>query len=67
LSNIIQETCVASWDNLKNAYMPEATKEKWVEIAELYCNFTNFPNCIGAIDGKHIRVIKTSTQRLIIL
>lgn len=38
--------------------MPEPTEEKWVEIAELYCSIKNFPNCIGAIDGKHIRVVK---------
>ncbi|KAF0754119.1 protein ALP1-like [Aphis craccivora] len=38
--------------------MPEPTKEKWLEIAELYSKVTNFPNCIGAIDGKNIQVVK---------
>lgn len=38
--------------------MPEPRKEKWIEISELFYNVTNFPNCIGAIDGKHIRILK---------
>ena len=33
--------------------MPQ-TKEDWMEIAEEMKNRWNFPNCIGALDGKHI-------------
>lgn len=29
----------------------------WKNIAEDFERYANFPNCIGAIDGKHIRVI----------
>ncbi|CAI6352050.1 unnamed protein product [Macrosiphum euphorbiae] len=35
--------------------MPEPTKEMWIEIANTFHTKTNFPNCLGAIDGKHIR------------
>ncbi|XP_008178456.1 protein ALP1-like [Acyrthosiphon pisum] len=35
--------------------MPEITKDKWLEIADVFYLKTNFPNCLGAIDGKHIR------------
>lgn len=35
--------------------MPEPSKEKWVEETKIFYNKTNFPNCLGAIDGKHIR------------
>uniref|UniRef100_A0A2S2PHY3 Putative nuclease HARBI1 n=1 Tax=Schizaphis graminum TaxID=13262 RepID=A0A2S2PHY3_SCHGA len=35
--------------------MPEPNREKWVEISELFYKKTNFPNCLGSIDGKHIR------------
>ncbi|XP_044746944.1 protein ALP1-like [Coccinella septempunctata] len=55
---IVQKTCVVIWKKLKNIVMKEPTKEKWKEIAEGFEKFTNFPNCIGAIDGKHIRIIK---------
>lgn len=29
----------------------------WQDIANTFKNKTNFPNCIGAVDGKHIRII----------
>lgn len=38
--------------------MQEPTKEKFEEISKGFEKYTNFPNCIGAIDGKHIRIIK---------
>lgn len=38
--------------------MPEPTQEHWLKTAETFLSVTNFPNCIGAIDGKHIRIVK---------
>lgn len=35
--------------------MPEPSTENWVEIVNTFYDKTNFPNCLGAIDGKHIR------------
>ena len=37
--------------------MPEPTVEMWLDMAEKFYTQTNFPNCIGAVDGKHIRCI----------
>lgn len=37
--------------------MKVPTKEDFKSIANDYYNIWNFPNCIGSIDGKHIRVI----------
>eukprot|EP00102_Acyrthosiphon_pisum_P012016 XP_008180995.1 PREDICTED: uncharacterized protein LOC103308764 [Acyrthosiphon pisum] len=37
--------------------MPEPTKDVWVQTAEGFYNNTNLPNCLGAVDGKHIRII----------
>nr|CAI5837356.1 unnamed protein product [Callosobruchus analis] len=34
------------------------TEEKWREIAINFEKYANFPNCIGAVDGKHIRIVK---------
>lgn len=38
--------------------MPEPiTQEQWLDIADKFYTKTNFPNCIGAVDGKHIRCV----------
>ncbi|XP_008189955.1 uncharacterized protein LOC103311898 [Acyrthosiphon pisum] len=37
--------------------MPEPTKELWIKIAEGFYKNANFPNCLVAVDGKHIRII----------
>lgn len=38
--------------------MPEPTEKSHLETAEGFKKYANFPNLIGAIDGKHIRIIK---------
>jgi hypothetical protein len=43
--------------NLKSECIQLPTEEKWKKIAIEFENTTNFPNCIGALDGKHVRVI----------
>jgi len=43
---------------MKDTEMPEPTTEIWANIANEFFRKTNFPNCIGAIDGKHIRCMK---------
>lgn len=34
------------------------TEETWKSIADKFERRTQFPNCIGAVDGKHIRIFK---------
>lgn len=43
---------------MKEQCMPQPTTEKWLEIAHGFFQNANFPHCVGAIHGKHIRVIK---------
>jgi hypothetical protein len=38
--------------------MPQPSLEKWQDIRYGFENSANFPNCIGALDGKHVRIIK---------
>ncbi|KAG1673792.1 Protein ALP1-like [Nymphon striatum] len=54
--NILSETTLAIWDTLCPIYLPTPTAQGWLEIAHNFDRTWAFPNCIGAIDGKHIRV-----------
>jgi len=55
---IIRDTCDAIWECLKPAYMSATDKNDWIRTANEFYERTNFPNCIGAVDGKHIRIRK---------
>jgi hypothetical protein len=36
---------------LKDVVIPEPTEATWINIANGFEEFDNFPNCLGAIDG----------------
>ncbi|XP_040278279.1 protein ALP1-like [Bufo bufo] len=57
-SMVVRETCVAIWDVLHPAVMAQPQKEYWLQIVDHFFKSCNFPNCVSAIDGKHIRVKK---------
>ena len=52
----ILDVCTAIWDALASIYMPVPSKVEWHTIADDFFTRWNFPNCIGAIDGKHIMI-----------
>lgn len=57
MSIIIKETTEVIWNALKEEMlMPNA--EKWKSIASRFLEVWQLPNCLGAIDGKHIRIQK---------
>lgn len=56
VAEIVKETCEALWDELQHTYLPAPTSVQWKNGASLYCEKWNFPNCLGSIDGKHIRI-----------
>lgn len=58
---IVYETCDAIWKTMQPIYMPCPTKEDWVRIANDFEMKWNFPNCVGAVDGKHV-VIKSPAK-----
>lgn len=43
---------------MKDECFPPFTTEKWLEISSVFEKNANFPHCLGALDGKHIRIIK---------
>jgi len=38
--------------------MSARDKNGWIRTADVFYERTTFPNCIGAVDGKHIRIRK---------
>ncbi|XP_066999876.2 putative nuclease HARBI1 [Anabrus simplex] len=56
IGKIVDEVCSAVWTTLQPEFMPAPSKELWENISERYLELWNMPNCIGAIDGKHVRI-----------
>lgn len=56
VSKIIEETCNAICKCLMDKYLKEPEISDYVQIADEFFDLWNFPNCIGAIDGKHINI-----------
>ncbi|RVE41626.1 hypothetical protein evm_013720 [Chilo suppressalis] len=56
IAYMIQRVCRAIWTNLLRDNIPELTTESFQTIARGFDVKANFPHCVGAIDGKHIRV-----------
>lgn len=52
---IVSITCRALWKTLSPIYVKcPSTPEEWGMVAHEFNTLWNFPNCVGAIDGKHI-------------
>ena len=57
ISSIVNETCAAIWECLQQQYLrPPKTNDDWKKIAEGFFDIWNLPHCVGAIDGKHVRI-----------
>ena len=56
VGRIISETCEAIWIRLlEEGYLKcPTTPAEWKKIAQRFEKIWQFPNCVGAIDGKHI-------------
>ncbi|KAI8432790.1 hypothetical protein MSG28_013744 [Choristoneura fumiferana] len=53
ICNAISEVCAAINEALQNYAKTPSTEEEWLSIAQEFNEKWNFPNCIGAVDGKH--------------
>ncbi|GBP69122.1 hypothetical protein EVAR_47397_1 [Eumeta japonica] len=58
LSAIIQQVCQVLWRNLRAMVMSPPNPDMWIQISKEFANKAYFPNCIGALDGKHVRLIQ---------
>nr|CAH7734520.1 unnamed protein product [Callosobruchus chinensis] len=56
VGKIIKEVCAALWEVFQPLHMKQPTTADFLRISEEYNRLWDFPNCIGAWDGKHIRI-----------
>eukprot|EP00064_Thunnus_orientalis_P004929 superscaffoldBa00000469_g4942 len=56
MGKTLRETCDQICLQLKNKYMPAPTEEIWKYMARRVIERWNFTNCLGALDGKHVRI-----------
>ena len=55
--NIIQETCEAIWIAVNQDFVVSPQSEQdWKEISAKFYEEWDFPNCLGALDGKHVAI-----------
>ncbi|XP_068098292.1 uncharacterized protein [Hyperolius riggenbachi] len=57
IAYIIRDTCKAIWKRVAPIYMAPPDQSTWQRIADGFWDIAYFPNCLGAIDGKHVRII----------
>lgn len=50
------EVCSVLWECLVSDYMPEVDENGWNKYSSEFYELWNFPNCCGAIDGKHVAI-----------
>ena len=53
---IVHEVCRAIWMTLKDEFVAFPTGAQWERQKAEFWHDWNFPNCVGAIDGKHVEI-----------
>lgn len=57
IAKIVKETCEVIWEVLQPSEMPVPSVQDWLDIAEGFYTKTQFPNLVGAVDGKYVRLV----------
>lgn len=51
---IVNETCEVIWNKLHGIVLNEPSENEWRRICSGFEETWNLPNCVGALDGKHV-------------
>ncbi|XP_069616711.1 uncharacterized protein [Ranitomeya imitator] len=62
LSVVIPETCEAIVQSLRHYMEFPKTADDWKRIASDFDQLWQFPNCGGALDGKHVRITQPANS-----
>lgn len=62
VSSIVMETMEAIWSKLYPIHMPIPTEADFIKIANKFYNKRGISNCLGAIDGRHVRIKKPANS-----
>lgn len=53
---VIKETCNVIINVLAPIYLQAPKEKDWIDISKEFWQDWNFPNCCGAVDGKHVQI-----------
>lgn len=56
VSIIVKEVCREIWNVIQPVYLPPPTTQTWKRAEEGFSALWGFPNCVGSLDGKHIKL-----------
>lgn len=56
MRNVIQEVCAAIIEILGPIFLRTPNEDEWRYIAADFLDKWNFPNCVAAIDAKHVTI-----------
>lgn len=56
VGKVVKETVKAIWNVFHAIHMPAPTTDAFLKISADFMKIWNFPNCLGALDSKHIRI-----------
>lgn len=54
ICEVIRDTCCVIWNQLQPQLLPVLEEEELKTISKDFLQLWSLPNCIGAIDGKHV-------------
>ena len=56
MATIVSEVSEVIWNQLRPIHLPQPTQEMWQQIECGFRERWQFPNCIGALDGKRVLI-----------